>query len=298
MSDSPRRRAPPAATNARDAATESDVRAAVVPAVDPPTPTPSPTPEADGALLVVARPWADVSVDGVPRGQTPLARTRCAPSPHAVLLTHPDYQPYPRRVTSARARRSASRSISPPTVAAPLRLGVRGGPEHPVGIDGCTPAVVRPLAPLAAPTALSFGAPGVGPSPSPRPSRIRASRWGSGRSTQGISREPWPRSDSWSTACHRKAGHDVAQACLYLGIADLALDQGDAARARFREAPATSPPPPRPRPLLAEVIAAFEDARREREAETRAAAPAAEPEAGKGHTGRRFSWGPPRPRPE
>jgi serine/threonine-protein kinase len=59
----------------------------------------SPTPEADGALLVVARPWADVSVDGVPRGQTPLARIPLPPGPHAVLLTHPDYQPYPRRVT-------------------------------------------------------------------------------------------------------------------------------------------------------------------------------------------------------
>jgi serine/threonine protein kinase len=62
-------------------------------------PTPSPTPVAEGALLVVARPWADVSVDGVPRGQTPLGRIPLPPGPHAVLLTHPDYQPYPRRVT-------------------------------------------------------------------------------------------------------------------------------------------------------------------------------------------------------
>jgi serine/threonine protein kinase len=62
-------------------------------------PTPSPAPVAEGALLVVARPWADVSVDGVPRGQTPLARIPLPAGPHAVLLTHPDYQPYPRRVT-------------------------------------------------------------------------------------------------------------------------------------------------------------------------------------------------------
>ncbi|HEX9187396.1 MAG TPA: PEGA domain-containing protein [Vicinamibacteria bacterium] len=54
---------------------------------------------ADGWLLVVVRPWADVSVDGVPRGQTPLARIPLPPGPHAVLLTHPDYQPWPRRVT-------------------------------------------------------------------------------------------------------------------------------------------------------------------------------------------------------
>jgi serine/threonine-protein kinase len=62
-------------------------------------PSPTPTPVAEGALLVVARPWADVSVDGVPRGQTPLARIPLPAGPHAVLLTHPDYQPYPRRVT-------------------------------------------------------------------------------------------------------------------------------------------------------------------------------------------------------
>jgi serine/threonine-protein kinase len=72
--------------------------AVVVPTPTPP-PTPAPTPETDGWLLVVVRPWADVSVDGVPRGQTPLGRMALPPGPHAVLLTHPDYQPYPRRVT-------------------------------------------------------------------------------------------------------------------------------------------------------------------------------------------------------
>jgi hypothetical protein len=84
-----------------------------------------------------------------------------------------------------------------------------------------------------------------------------------------------------------KGGHDAAQACLYLGIAQLALDQGDAARARFREALGHEPSlrlgPDRFSP---KVIAAFEDARREREAETRTAAPEAKPAAGKGHTGR------------
>jgi len=64
-----------------------------------PAPTPRSTPQVDGTLLVVARPWADVSVDGIPRGQTPLGRIPLPPGPHAVLLTHPDYQPYPRRVT-------------------------------------------------------------------------------------------------------------------------------------------------------------------------------------------------------
>ena len=71
-----------------------------------------------------------------------------------------------------------------------------------------------------------------------------------------------------------KGGHDAAQACLYLGIAHLALDQRDAARARFREALGHEPSlrlgPDRFSP---KVIAAFEDARREREAAARAAAP-------------------------
>jgi serine/threonine protein kinase len=94
--------------------------APAVPSTPPPTPIPTPTPEpalggveepppvtpresetppvADGALLVVVRPWADISVDGIPRGQTPLAAIPLAPGPHRVLLTHPDYRPYPRRV--------------------------------------------------------------------------------------------------------------------------------------------------------------------------------------------------------
>ena len=54
-------------------------------------PRPSRAPEADGALLVVVRPWADVSVDGVPRGQTPLGRIPLAAgsargAPHAPRL--------------------------------------------------------------------------------------------------------------------------------------------------------------------------------------------------------------------
>jgi eukaryotic-like serine/threonine-protein kinase len=79
---------------------------APVPAAAEATPAPTsrpsasaPPPQADGALLVVVRPWADVSVDGIPRGETPLGRIALPPGPHQVLLTHPDYQPYPRRIT-------------------------------------------------------------------------------------------------------------------------------------------------------------------------------------------------------
>ena len=87
-------------------------------------------------------------------------------------------------------------------------------------------------------------------------------------------------------------GHDAAQACLYLGIAQLALDQRDAARARFREALGHEPSLRLGADRFSpKVIAAFEDARREREAEARAAAPAAKPEAGKSHTGRTILLG-------
>jgi len=61
--------------------------------------TVSPSPETEGALLVLVTPWADVTIDNVPVGQTPLARIALQAGPHVVILTHPDYQPYPRRVT-------------------------------------------------------------------------------------------------------------------------------------------------------------------------------------------------------
>jgi serine/threonine protein kinase len=72
--------------------------ATTVPSPQAAEPAAKPREEEDGALLVVARPWADVSVDGIPRGQTPLGRIPLPPGPHRVLLTHPDFRPYPRRV--------------------------------------------------------------------------------------------------------------------------------------------------------------------------------------------------------
>jgi serine/threonine-protein kinase len=47
---------------------------------------------------VVVSPWADVTIDGEPVGQTPLSRLTLAAGPHTVLLTHPEYQPYPRKI--------------------------------------------------------------------------------------------------------------------------------------------------------------------------------------------------------
>jgi hypothetical protein len=86
-----------------------------------------------------------------------------------------------------------------------------------------------------------------------------------------------------------RGGHDAAQACLYLGIAHLALDQRDAAVARFGQALGHEPSlrlgPDRFSP---KVIAAFEEARRAREAAARGPAPAArsKPQGGGGHAGR------------
>jgi hypothetical protein len=67
----------------------------------PPTTVAPPTTTAPvaGGLLVLVRPWADVSVDGVHRGQTPLGRLEVPPGAHQVVLTHPDYRPWVRRLT-------------------------------------------------------------------------------------------------------------------------------------------------------------------------------------------------------
>ena len=150
-----------------------------------------------------------------------------------------------------------------------------------------SPAFARPLA-LALVAALSIGAPWTGPAPARAaaaqdPGLAAGIRQVDEGDFEGAVATLGPVADRLSA----RGGHDAAQACLYLGIAELALDQGDAARARFREALAHEPSlrlgPDRFSP---KVIAAFEEARREREAQTRAAAPEAKPEAGKSHTGR------------
>ena len=74
----------------------------IAPASPSAEPTAPPTTVARPAgLLVVVKPWADVSVDGVHRGQTPLARLEVTPGAHQVVLSHPDYQPWVRRVSVA-----------------------------------------------------------------------------------------------------------------------------------------------------------------------------------------------------
>ena len=76
----------------------------------PSTATPTPTPpvpaateprmaEAQAYLVVVAVPWADVSLDGTPVKTVPLRRLALSPGQHVVRFAHPDYEPLQRTVT-------------------------------------------------------------------------------------------------------------------------------------------------------------------------------------------------------
>ena len=98
-SPTPRPRSTPAPAEKREEQPATPSPPATFP---PEIPTPEPNAAAlspaPGFLLVVVSPWADVTVDGESMGQTPLARLSLAPGPHTVRLTHPEYQPYPRKV--------------------------------------------------------------------------------------------------------------------------------------------------------------------------------------------------------
>ncbi len=67
------------------------------PALTPPASTASPDAQ-PGSLRITAKPWAEVSVDDVKRGRTPLSPVPLPAGRHAVLLVHPDYQPLRRVV--------------------------------------------------------------------------------------------------------------------------------------------------------------------------------------------------------
>jgi serine/threonine-protein kinase len=93
---------PPATTPESETRREPPaVAEQTAPAPSPPDrdfPHEGPAKPAPGFLLVVVSPWADVTIDGEPVGQTPLSRLTLAAGPHTVLLTHPEYQPYPRKI--------------------------------------------------------------------------------------------------------------------------------------------------------------------------------------------------------
>lgn len=70
---------------------------------EPARAAPSPAPSADvtlaeGWLLVLPTPWADVTVDGRVAGMTPLKPIRLSAGSHAVVLAHPQYQPFTQKV--------------------------------------------------------------------------------------------------------------------------------------------------------------------------------------------------------
>jgi serine/threonine-protein kinase len=71
------------------------------PSHEAPVPRPAPAtaaPPVQGWLLVLMKPWADVTVDGRTLGATPLDRIPLSPGSHAVILTHPRYEPFTQRV--------------------------------------------------------------------------------------------------------------------------------------------------------------------------------------------------------
>jgi eukaryotic-like serine/threonine-protein kinase len=63
-----------------------------------PAASPSPSPPPIGWLLVLATPWAEVTVDGGTAVMTPLDKIPLAPGSHGVVLTHPDYRSFTRKV--------------------------------------------------------------------------------------------------------------------------------------------------------------------------------------------------------
>jgi serine/threonine protein kinase len=70
---------------------ERSVEPAAVPSAErPPRP---------GELRVVVLPWAEVVVDGVPRGTTPLPALTLEPGSHTLQVRHPAYEPLERVVT-------------------------------------------------------------------------------------------------------------------------------------------------------------------------------------------------------
>jgi serine/threonine protein kinase len=62
-------------------------------------PSLTPVPEQTGTLQMRVVPWADVSVDGNPVGQTPIKPLRLASGPHTIRLSHPEFKPLTKKVT-------------------------------------------------------------------------------------------------------------------------------------------------------------------------------------------------------
>jgi serine/threonine-protein kinase len=81
--------APPAAVDTRASAEPEPLTIAA---------EPEPAP-AIGHLQIGVAPWADVSLDGMRLGTTPLAPVALAPGTYTARLEHPDFKPLQRKVT-------------------------------------------------------------------------------------------------------------------------------------------------------------------------------------------------------
>jgi hypothetical protein len=80
-------------------------RPVAVPVTRPPAPTPAPTRPpsvtpavTQGTVRVRVLPWAEVEVDGVRRGTTPLRPFPLPPGPHTLRFVHPDFRPLIKRI--------------------------------------------------------------------------------------------------------------------------------------------------------------------------------------------------------
>ena len=64
-----------------------------------PTPAPTVAAPAQGTVRVRVLPWAEVEVDGEPRGTTPLRPLTLRAGEHVLRFRHPDFRPLIRRIT-------------------------------------------------------------------------------------------------------------------------------------------------------------------------------------------------------
>jgi len=82
--------------------TLAEVPPTTVAAAPTPEPTPPPTVTtlpANGSLILAVTPWADVSIDGMHKGQTPMGAIKLLPGDHTVVLSNPRWsQSFRRRV--------------------------------------------------------------------------------------------------------------------------------------------------------------------------------------------------------
>jgi serine/threonine-protein kinase len=92
---------PPAARPAplAQAAPSAQPATATTARVPEPRPAPTAAAERNGSLRIGVTPYADVVIDGVVVGTTPMGAVPLSPGRHTVRLIHPDYQPLQRVVT-------------------------------------------------------------------------------------------------------------------------------------------------------------------------------------------------------